>query len=295
MLVQKIRPHLWFDTQAEEAANLYASTFPNSQVTDVTILRATPSGDTPVVSFELFGQDFQAISAGPLFTFNPSISFLVLCDSEEEVDTYWRALAEGGTALMPLDSYPHSKRYGWTQDRYGLSWQLMLADGEVGQRIVPSLMYVGDVAGKAEEAITFYTETFDDSAVGDILRYGKGEEPDREGTVKYAGFELFGQQFAAMDSAREHDFTFNEAISLMVNCDTQAEIDRYWEALSAVPESEQCGWLKDRFGVSWQIVPTAMDEMLRNSTEEQLARVTEAFLKMKKFDIAELERAAAGE
>lgn len=290
--MQKIRPHLWFDTQAEEAAGLYASIFPNSKVTDVTTLHDTPSGDTPVVSFELFGQDFQAISAGPLFSFTPSISFLVLCESEEEVDTYWRALAEGGSALMPLDSYAHSKRYGWTQDRYGLSWQLMLADGEVGQRIVPSLMYVGDVAGKAEEAITFYTSLFDGSSVGDVLRYGKGEEPDREGTVKYAGFELFGQQFAAMDSAQEHDFNFNEAISLMVNCDDQAEIDRYWEALSADPESEQCGWLKDRYGVSWQIVPTAMDEMLRNSTEEQLARVTEAFLKMKKFDIAELERAA---
>jgi predicted 3-demethylubiquinone-9 3-methyltransferase (glyoxalase superfamily) len=294
MLVQKIKPHLWFDTQAVEAARFYTSTFPNSKVTDVTTIHDTPSGDTDVVSFELFGEGFQAISAGPLFTFTPSISFLVLCESEEEVDTYWRALSEGGTALMPLDSYPHSKRYGWTQDRYGLSWQLMLADGHVGQRVVPSLMYVGDVAGKAEEAINFYTSLFDDSSVGDVLRYGKGEEPDREGTLKYAGFELIGQQLAAMDSAREHDFTFNEAISLMVSCDTQAEIDRYWDALSAVPESEQCGWLKDRYGVSWQIVPAAMDEMLRDGSEEQVARVTEAFLKMKKFDIAELERAATG-
>jgi predicted 3-demethylubiquinone-9 3-methyltransferase (glyoxalase superfamily) len=188
MLVQKIKPHLWFDTQAVEAARFYTSTFPNSKVTDVTTIHDTPSGDTDVVSFELFGEGFQAISAGPLFTFTPSISFLVLCESEEEVDTYWRALSEGGTALMPLDSYPHSKRYGWTQDRYGLSWQLMLADGHVGQRVVPSLMYVGDVAGKAEEAINFYTSLFDDSSVGDVLRYGKGEEPDREGTLKYAGF-----------------------------------------------------------------------------------------------------------
>ena len=292
--MQKIRPHLWYDTQAVEAAEFYASTFPDSKVTDVTTLHDTPSGDCDVVSFELFGQDFQAISAGPLFTFNPSISFLVRCESEEEVDTYWRALSEDGTALMPLDTYPHSKRYGWTTDRYGLSWQLMLVDGEIDQRIVPTLMYVGDVAGKAEDAVNLYTSLFDKAAVGNIDRYGKGEEPDRDGTVRHAGFELFGQEFAAMDSARMHDFTFNEAISLMVSCDTQAEIDRYWDALSAVPESEQCGWLKDRYGVSWQITPTAMDEMLRGGTEEQMARVTEAFLKMKKFDIAELERAAAG-
>ena len=97
-----------------------------------------------------------------------------------------------------------------------------------------------------------------------------------------------------MDSAREHDFGFNEAISFIVSCETQEEIDHYWESLSADPEAEQCGWLKDRFGLSWQVVPSAMDEMLGNGTKEQIARVTEAFLQMKKFDIAELQRAYEG-
>jgi predicted 3-demethylubiquinone-9 3-methyltransferase (glyoxalase superfamily) len=106
---------------------------------------------------------------------------------------------------------------------------------------------------------------------------------------------LENQWFAAMDSAHEHKFKFNEAISFMVYCDTQAEIDEYWEKLSAVPEAEQCGWLKDRYGVSWQIVPTAMDEMMSQGTSDQMGRVTEAFLKMKKFDIAELKRAYEGE
>lgn len=292
--MQKIRPHLWYDTQAIEAAELYASTFPDSTITDVRTLHDTPSGDCDIVSFELLGQGFQAISAGPLFRFNPSVSFLVRCEAEEEVDAFWGRLSEGGQALMPLDSYPFSKRYGWTQDRYGLSWQLMLSDGSERQRIIPTLMFVGDVCGKAEEAVGFYTSVFGDARLGEVTRYGKGDEPDLPGTVRHAGFILEGQEFAAMDSAREHGFAFNEAVSLMVSCETQAEIDRYWDRLSAVPESEQCGWLKDRYGVSWQITPTAMDEQLRTGTEEQIARVTEAFLKMKKFDIAELERAFAG-
>jgi predicted 3-demethylubiquinone-9 3-methyltransferase (glyoxalase superfamily) len=293
--MQKITPHLWFDTEAVEAAEFYSSTFPNSKVTNVTTLHATPSGDTDVVSFELLGQPFMAISAGPLFKFTPAVSFQVSCRTKEEVDTLWERLADGGTALMPLDSYPFSERYGWTEDRYGLSWQIMLVGEEQrGERITPTLMFVGEVCGKAEEAINFYASVFPNSKVGPILRYGTDEQPDEEGTIKHAGFLLEGQEFAAMDSAREHSFGFNEAISLVVSCEPQEEIDHYWDSLSAVPESEQCGWLKDRFGLSWQVVPSAMDEMLRTGTKEQISRVTEAFLKMKKFDLAELHRAYEG-
>ena len=150
--MKPITPHLWFDKEAREAAEFYCSVFPNSKITNVTTLRETPTGDCDIVSFELSGQPFMAISAGPLFKFNESISF-------------------------------------------------------------------------------------------------------------------------------------------MVYCDTQAEIDNYWKKLSAVPAAEQCGWLKDKYGLSWQIVPTDMDEMLQNGTPEQIGRVTQAFLKMKKFDIGELRRA----
>jgi len=152
---QKITPHLWFDKKAKEAAEFYTSVFPNSRVTNVTTLHDTPSGDSDVVSFELSGQPFMAISAGPFFK-------------------------------------------------------------------------------------------------------------------------------------------FNEAISLMVNCETQKEIDYYWEKLSADPKAEQCGWLKDKYGLSWQIVPTALGRMMRIGTKAQVARVTQAFLKMKKFDIAQLKKAYKG-
>lgn len=148
----KIVPHLWYDKEAKEAAEFYCSIFPASKITNITTLHNTPSGDCDIVSFELSGEPFMAISAGPLFKFNESISFIVYCD-------------------------------------------------------------------------------------------------------------------------------------------TQEQIDYYWNKLSAFPEAEQCGWLKDKYGLSWQITPADMDEMMCRGSKEQIARVTQAFLQMKKFDIAELRKA----
>jgi predicted 3-demethylubiquinone-9 3-methyltransferase (glyoxalase superfamily) len=289
---QKITPHLWFDKEAREAAEFYIFVLKDSKIRAITTLHNTPSGDTDIVTLELLGQDFTLINAGPLFKFNPSVSFLIACNTKAEVNKLWEEFSTGGKALMNLGTYPFSERYGWIQDKYGLSWQLMFfGDRTPRQRIIPTLMFVGNVAGKAEEAINFYVSVFRDARVDDILRYGKGEEPDKEGTIKHASFTLETQQFAAMDSAQKHNFAFNEAISLMVHCENQDEIDYYWERLSADPKAEQCGWLKDKYGLSWQVVPNAMDEMMRDKDPNKLARVTAAFLKMKKFDLATLEKA----
>jgi predicted 3-demethylubiquinone-9 3-methyltransferase (glyoxalase superfamily) len=152
----KIVPHLWFDQSAKEAAYFYCSIFPDSKVINVTQLNDTPSGDCDVVTFTLSGQPIMAISAGPYFK-------------------------------------------------------------------------------------------------------------------------------------------FNEAISFVIHCDTQEEIDYYWEKLSAVPAAEQCGWIKDKFGLSWQIVPTVLSEMMQSPDKERVGRTTQAFLKMKKYDIAALQRAFDGE
>ncbi|TMD68579.1 MAG: VOC family protein [Chloroflexi bacterium] len=293
--MQKITPHLWFDKEAKEAAEFYTSFLPDSKVTNITTLHDTPSGDCDVVSFELAGQPFMAISAGPLFKFNPSVSFHVKCKTKEEVDAIWEKLSSGGKVLMPLDAYPFSERYGWIEDKYGLSWQVIYAgNNEIQQTITPVLMFVGTVCGKTEEAVTFYTSVFHNANTFFLTRYGKGEEPDKQGTVQYVAFTLEGMEFGAMDSARDHHFAFNEAISFLVPCDTQAEIDYYWEKLSADPQAEQCGWLKDKFGLSWQIWPTAIGEMMKNGTREQIDRITQAFLPMKKFDLATLQRAYEG-
>jgi len=298
-MMQKIVPHLWFDTQAQEAAAFYTSIFPNSAIHGRTVLRNTPSGDAELVRFSLAGYAFSAISAGPYFQFNPSVSFMLNFDpardpaAREHLDGLWHRLADGGTVLMPLDAYPFSRRYGWVQDRYGLSWQLILTDpqGEVRPFIVPSLLFVGAVCGRAEEAVDFYVSLFPNSAKGTVVHYGSDQPPNREGTLMFADFMLANQWFAAMDSAFEHAFAFNEAVSFMVYCETQEEMDRYWKALSAVPEAEQCGWIKDRFGLSWQIVPVEMETMLSQGTQEQIDRVVQALLPMKAIDVAALRKA----
>ncbi len=223
-----ITPHFWFDKEAKEAAEFYTSLLPDSKVTNITTLHDTPSGDCDLVSFELAGQPFMAISAGPLFTFNPSVSFLLNFDPSKDndvrahLDRLWEQLSEGGTTLMPLDTYPFSERYGWIQDRYGLSWQLMLTNPSGVERpfITPSLMFTGKNAGHAEEAIEFYCAVFTGSRRSITARYPKRMEPDQEGTLMFADFSLLGTWFAAMDSAREHNFTFNEAISFLVPCQT---------------------------------------------------------------------------
>jgi predicted 3-demethylubiquinone-9 3-methyltransferase (glyoxalase superfamily) len=303
MTEQKIIPNLWFDRQAEEAAGFYASAFKDSKIGKVT--HATKAGfefhglhegTVLTVEFEIEGLRFIGINGGPLFKFTPAISFLVACNTKMEVDALWGKLSEGGTALMELGEYPFSERYGWTQDRYGLSWQVMYTgERQISQKITPTLMFVGDVCGKAEEAINLYAKVFRNAKIGNILRYSKGMEPDREGTIQHASFTLEGQEFAAMDSAHPHLFAFNEAISFMVECRDQAEIDYYWGKLTADGGQESnCGWLKDKFGVSWQVAPTILSEMLLNPDRSKVESVMNTFLTMRKLDIAELKRAYRG-
>lgn len=288
MIMQKITPHLWLDKEAKEAAEFYVSVFDNSRINSVATIHDTPSGDAETVAFQILGYDFMAISAGPYFKINPSISFHVKCATVEEVDRIWEKVSVGGTPLMELGEYPFSKRYGWIQDKFGVSWQVIHTEGDFAQRITPVLMFVGDVSGRAEEAIEFYASVFRDGKAEVLARYLNGEEPDKAGTVKYAHFILNGQEFGAMDSARMHGFGFNEAISFVINCKDQQEIDYFWDQLSAVPEAEQCGWVKDKYGVSWQVVPANMGELIGRNPE----KTTPVMLKMKKIVVADLEKAA---
>lgn len=307
--MQKITPHLWFDKEAKEAATFYTSVFPDSNVTSTTVIRDTPSGDCDIVSFDIWGHPFMSISAGPLFKFNPSVSFMVNFDpllfkdspspekeARKKIDEVWGRLSEGGIALMPIDKYPFSERFGWIQDKYGVSWQLILTDpgGDPRPAILPALIFVGHNVGRAEEAVNFYLSVFKDSKKGLVFRYDKDQEPDQEGTIMFSDFMIENCWLAANDSAHQHNFQFNEAISFIVRCENQKEIDYYWEKLSAVPEAEQCGWLKDKYGLSWQITPASMDQMLADKDSKRRARVTQAFLQMKKFDLAKLERAYQG-
>jgi len=295
--MQKISPFLWFDTQAEQAAGFYAAVFKNSKVKTITRYSAEaaavsgmPEGTAMTVAFQIEGQVFTALNGGPACKFSPAISFLVSCKTPAETDELWNRLKVGGNILMEIDRYPFSERYGWIEDKFGVSWQLILA--KEPQKIAPCLMFTREKQGKAEEAIHFYTSLFNHSGIERIERYSAGEEGPT-GAIKYASFTLDGYRFRAMDSGREVPFRFNEAVSFVVNCEAQDEVDYYWERLSkgGDKKAQQCGWLKDRYDLSWQIVPVALIEMLSDPDPEKTRRVMQAMLKMKKIDIGALKQA----
>lgn len=295
--MQRIIPHLWFEKNPKEAVVFYVSLFgKQSKINNTVTIPNTPSGDCTLVDFELRGYKMQAIGAGPFYKFNPSVSFMLNFNPAsdhyaiEELDAIWNALAQGGSILMPLGEYPFSKRYGFVQDKFGVFWQLYLTNIDSEQRpfIIPSLIFAGNMSGKAEEASDFYISIFKNSKRTFITRYS---EPNQAGNLMYSEFLLDGQLFVAMDGPLNRDSTFEQAISFIVLCYSQDEIDYFWEKLSDFPENGVCGWLKDKYGFPWQIVPSLLVEMLCNGTPEQIASVTRAFLQMKKFEISILKEA----
>lgn len=289
--VQKITPFLWFDDNAEAAMKLYTSIFKNSKMGALTRYGEAGPGKKGTVmtgTFRLAGREFMALNGGPHFKFTPAISFFVNCETEEEVDQAWKSLSDGGQVLMELDTYPWSKKYGWLNDRFGVSWQIGLAGS--AQKVSPFVMFVGKQSGKAEEAIRFYTSVFKNSRVDAIEKFGKGT-PQPEGDVMHARFSLDGEDFIAMDGGLNHAFTFTEATSFFVQCNTQEEVDEFWEKLSTGGEQGQCGWLKDKYGVSWQIVPTRLGQLLGDKDPAKAKRVMETMLQMKRLEIKQLEEA----
>ena len=296
---QQITPFIWFDHQAEEAVNFYISIFNNSALLKTvrygeegSEISALEAGTVMTIDFVIEGQKFTALNGGPIFQLNPSISFFVNCSNEKEVNRLWTKLSDGGTVMMELDHYPFSEKYGWIQDRYGVSWQLILQPRD--QKIVPCLMFAGDQHKKAEEAINFYTSIFSDSEIIMMEKYKKGEGP--KGGVVHSKFNLNGQEFVAMDSHIPMPVNFNPALSMVIRCETQDELDYYWNELSkgGDEKAQQCGWLQDRFGVSWQIVPKILGQLLNDENSVKSGRVMQSMLKMKKIDIQKLQSAFHG-
>jgi predicted 3-demethylubiquinone-9 3-methyltransferase (glyoxalase superfamily) len=293
--MHKIIPYLWFDDQAEEAIKLYTSIFSNTGIGRTMRYdeaSAKVSGRQPgsvmTVEFELEGQQFLALNGGPIYKFTPAVSFYVSVDRVKTIDEIWNQLSPGGIVMMELTKYPFAEKYGWIQDKYGVSWQLVV--GKRDQKIAPCLMFVGKQSGKAEEAMNFYTSLFPNSKITMISRYTAGGR-DPVGTINHAEFTLNGQDFMAMDSALEHLFGFSEAISFLVSCEIQTEIDKFWNELTAEGEPGPCGWLKDKYGVSWQIVPTILNQLLQDPDPVKAGRVMQAMLQMKKIDIQALKQA----
>lgn len=307
--MQKITPCLWFNMNCEEAVNFYTSIFPNSSTKHIerypTDYQFGPvpgmGGKILTAIFQLNGFEFQALDGGPFFKPNPSISFMVNFDPSRDpdaakhLDEIWAKISEGGKTLMPLQEYPFSKRYGWVEDRFGISWQLILTDpaGEARPYIIPSMLFTDKVHGKAEEALKYYVSVFkDNSKMGMTAPYPPGMEPDTQDTIMFGEAMLNGEWIAAMDSAREHGFAFNEGISFAVDCADQAEVDYFWNTFTKEGTESQCGWLKDKYGMSWQIVPKRLMELMMDPDRAKSKRAMMAMLEMKKIIIADLEKAA---
>ncbi len=297
---QKITPNLWFDHNAKEAVDFYVSIFPDSKVIStarypeskeegLADFQQDLAGQELAIEFELKGMHFTAINAGPEFKFNQAISFILNFDSSEDdqaekhLNDLWAKLLEGGEVLMELGGYPFSQRYGWVKDRYGLTWQLLLSDpnGEPRPFITPTLMFAQQNTNHAAEAIDFYMSVFKDAKKGTLAPYTEDTGPAKKGSLMFADFMLAGQWFAAMDSGVEMNVNFNEAVSFAITCKDQQEIDYYWSKLSTVPEAEQCGWCKDKYGLSWQVVPANMEELM------QKPGAFEHLMNMKKIVIAD--------
>lgn len=281
-----IFPCLWFNGDGKEAADFYCEIF-NGKIT----------ADTPVVlNIELFGQKLMFLNAGPQFEKNASISFTILCETEDEVQQYWNGLIKNGTILMELDEYPWSKKYGWVRDQFGVTWQIYLGESKGDQRIIPTLMFIHQNNGQAKKAIEFYTSIFPNSKVGGILKYGEGvgnENHEISENIQHADFEIDHYTMFCMDNSHDHQFDFNEGISMVVMTDDQIQTDHLWNSLLLDGGRESmCGWLKDQFGVSWQIVPKRLLELMNDFDQPQKAqKVVEAMMGMQKIVIADLEHA----
>ncbi|MDR3617624.1 MAG: VOC family protein [Candidatus Obscuribacterales bacterium] len=295
-LLNRFTTCLWFDNDAEEAMRTYASIFENAKIGSVTHygeagheVHHRPKGSVLTITLTIDGQELMGLNAGPVFTINPAISFYITCKSENEIDRLYEKLSAGGSVLMELNKYPFSEKYAWVKDKFGVSWQLNLTD-KTSQKVSSCLMFTGDQKARAEEAIKFYTAIFKNSKIDYLVKYEAGEQAP--GAVKHAAFELDGQQFIAMDSPIDHGFGFTPATSFIVNCESQNEIDEIWEKLQADGGAPgQCGWLTDKFGMSWQVVPTVVAQMMTDKDEAKREKALAAIMKSQKLKIDELEKA----
>lgn len=279
---EKITPCLWFNNQAKEAATLYCSAFDDAKIT----------AESPfVTSISVSGQNLTLLDGGPKYKPNPSISFFYTCEKEETFNRIWEAFSKEGAVMMPAGKYPWANMYGWVTDKFGVSWQLAVGNiSDTGQQVIPCLLFTGKQYGRAEEAIAHYTSIFRHTEIDGILHYGANELPDTEGNIKHAQLSLDGNKFMLMESAHDHRFSFSEGVSLTIHCETQKEIDYYWERLTESGTESMCGWLKDKFGVSWQIIPVVLNRIM--SDPAKAGKAAQAFMNMRKLDIEQIVQAS---
>ena len=273
--INKILPCFWFDGNTDQAFKLYCEAFDNSRWEKM----------NPFLSkVEITGCEIWGLDGGPMFKPNPTLSLYTTYDNSEDLLKTYNVLSREAKILMPLDKYDWSAEYAWVEDRYGISWQLILVEGEpIPQRIMPTLMFVDNVYGRAEEAISFYGSLFTDSEIHLLDKYKEGPQ---DGKIIHAQFSIGGLRMAAMDSGFQHNFGFTEGTSMVILCETQEEIDHYWNSFITDGEEGRCGWCKDQFGFSWQVIPRILGKLM--SDPDTGPEVGACLQNMHKLDLGKL-------
>ena len=278
-MVQPIFPCLWFNQEAAEAVAFYVALFPNASVQQ----------QNPIVTtFSIHGTKFMALNGGPTYQMSPAVSYFVYCGSQPEIERIYTELVKDGSILMPLGKYDWSPQYAWVQDRFGVNWQLDVEPINAPQKIVPALLFANEKKESVREAREMYMKLFQPAM--HLMEWPYPPTANlSEGSLLFTQFKLNGTIMNAMSSTHPHEFDFTHGNSFVVSCETQAEIDEYWEKLGAGGHYSNCGWLVDRYGLSWQIVPTILPTLMNDP--EKGPRVMKAFLQMQKFDIDTLLKA----
>lgn len=306
--MQKIIPNVWCNRSAEAVAALYEEVFSAAgfQVSSVVESRY-PETDLPDFQKEFAGQPvtinvtingylLTLINAGDEFRPSPGVSFMLNFDprffsddatkAQDALKNVWEKFKSEGKELMPLGEYPFCPLYGWVEDKFGVNWQLFFKDPESDSRplIMPSMMFDGPAQDRAQEAAEFYVSLFkqdnESAEMGTTFPYSEPTGKADAGALAYGDFRIADQWFAIMDNGSGQDHGFG-GVSLLIQCEDQEEIDRLWDAMSAVPEAEQCGWLKDKFGMAWQVVPANLEELMQRPDAFQ------HMMEMKKLVIAD--------
>jgi predicted 3-demethylubiquinone-9 3-methyltransferase (glyoxalase superfamily) len=280
----EIFPCLWCTNSIREQASYYQIVF-NCEVEHKSEL---------VIYLNLYKQRIMLLGGNPGAKFSAANSMLVIYESEAELNAVWSKLSADGLVIMPLESYPFADKYGWIRDKFGMCWQLYFKAGYTSdQLVVPTLTFGGSNNGKARMAMEFYSSIFPDSKIEGVLTYEQGGEDDIPTHIQHAEYTLDGFRFGIMDSSHNVDFEFSDAVSFVVMTKNQEETDRYWEALlSDGGTPSKCSWLKDRYGLSWQIVPVRLTELLNDAAAPEKSQAAfKAMLSMSKIDIKLIEDA----
>lgn len=291
--MQSIIPYLWCNNNAQEVVSFYTELFPDSKVGKKTYydeasseVAGVPVGTLMTIQFWICGQEFVALNGGDFFKFSPAVSLTVFCETEKDIDRLWEKLRAGGMERMPLQQYPFSQKYGWVEDKFGLSWQLNW--NNENQRIVPSLLFVGDLNGRASEAAKEYVRIFGKNGKVITVEPFSEKGPDPDGPMKYCLIELAGQEFILMDGPGPHEFGFTGGVSFLVDCENQDEIDHFWREFTKEGKELPCGWATDKFGVHWQVFANFLEDYLYSPDKEKANRSLRAMYEMKKIIIQDI-------